>query len=47
MGSKYKQYDRRLKEQFINDHDDENLIPEIVKELIALKDVSEMGTKQV
>ena len=33
--------------QFINGLDDENQIAEIIKELMALKDTSEVSSKQV
>ena len=44
---KYKKCDRRLKEHFITDPDDVNIIADIVKELVALKDTSEVSSKQV
>ena len=45
--SKYKEYDRRLKKQFINDLDDENRKAEILKELTALKDTTEVSSDQI
>ena len=44
---KYKEYDRRLKEQVMNGLDDENLTAEITKELTVFKDTSEISSKQV
>ena len=44
---KYKEYGRRLREQFINGLDHENIIEEIIRELTALKDRSEVSNKQV
>ena len=44
--TKYKEYDRRLKEQFINGLDDETIIVEIIKELTALKETSEVSSEQ-
>ena len=44
---KYKAYGRRLREQFINGLDHENIIEEIIRELTALKDRSEVSNKQV
>ena len=44
---KYKEYDRRLKEQFINGLDDDTIIAKIIKELTALKDTREVSSKQV
>ena len=46
-GYKYKEYDRRLKRQFINGLDNESIIVEIIKELTALKDTSDMSNKDV
>ena len=37
-----KEYDRRLKEQFRNGIDDKSIIAEIIKEIMALKDSSEV-----
>ena len=44
---KYQGYDRKIKEQLRNDLDDENIIEEFIKEIIALKDTSEMSSEQV
>ena len=44
---KYKEYERRLKEQFSNGLDDKNIIAEIMKELTALKDTSEVSSEQI
>ena len=44
--SGYKEKDRRLKEQFINGINDDN-IAEIIGELIALKKTNEVTSKQV
>ena len=44
---KYKEYDRRLKEQFINGLVDENMEEEIIRELTASKDTSEVISKQI
>ena len=44
--SKYMEYDRRLKEQFINDLDYENIVEEIIRELTALKGTSEVSSRQ-
>ena len=37
MDCKYREYDRRLKEQFVNGLDNENIIAEILKELRGLE----------
>ena len=44
---KYKEYDRQLKEQIINSLDDENMVEEIIRELKALKDTSEVSSEQI
>ena len=41
---KYKEYGRRLKEQFINGLEDENIIEEIIRELIVLNVISEVSS---
>ena len=38
---KYKEYDTRLKEQFINGLDNKNIIEEVIKELTSLRDTGE------
>ena len=40
---KYQEYDRRVKEQFINGLNDETIIATIIKELKALKDTSKVS----
>ena len=44
---KCKTCDRRLKEQFTNMLDNKNIIEEIIKELTALKDTSEVSSERV
>ena len=44
---KCKEYDRRLKEQFINRLDDETIIAEIIKEFVALKDTNKVKSEHV
>ena len=44
---KYQEYDRRLKEKFINGLNSEAIIAEIIKELISLKDTSEVSSEHV
>ena len=43
----YKECDRRLMEQFINGLDDEVILEEIIQELTALKDNSEVSSDEV
>ena len=45
--SRFEEYDRRLKKLFINGQNNENNIDEIIKELIALKDTSEVSSEQL
>ena len=45
--STYKEHERRLKEQFLNALDNENIIAEILKEWTAYKDTSEVSSEQV
>ena len=40
----YKEYDRRLTKKFINSLDDKVIIEEIIRELTALKDTSELSS---
>ena len=44
---KDKENDRRLKEQLINGMNDETITAKIIKELIVLKDASEVRSEQV
>ena len=46
----YKEKDRRLKDQFINsinDYDDNDMMTEIMRELTAIKNTSEITSKQM
>ena len=47
MDYKYKEYDRMMKEQFINGLDSGTMVEEIIKELPALTDTSEVRRKQI
>ena len=47
MNCKNMDHERRLKEQFINGLDDENIVEEIIKELVALNNASEVRSKQI
>ena len=47
MDCEYKEYDRRLKEQFINCLDDENQVEEIITYLTAYKDTNDVSSKQI
>ena len=44
---KYQEYNSRLKEQFINGLNNENIKAKIFKELTALKDASKLSSMQV
>ena len=44
---KYKEYERRLKEHFINGMNDEAITAKIIKKLTALKHTSEVTNEQV
>ena len=43
----YKEHDRRVTDQFINDLGNEVIIKEITREIIALKDTNEVNSDQI
>ena len=44
---KHQQYDRRVKEQFINGLDNEDIATKIIKELTGLRDTNEVTSEPV
>ena len=44
---RYKEQDRKLKEKFINNTDDNNMITEITRELTSIKNLKEITSEQV
>ena len=47
MDGKYVEHDRRLKNQFINGLDEENIVEEIIRKIIALQDTNEVRSEQI
>ena len=43
----YQEYDRRLKEQFINGVNNETIIARMINELTVLKDISGVSSEQI